>query len=248
LLLILVAFLYFVPVLHVIRFLGYCITYPFLSIQNSIIIPTRDYFRSHKLLRGENEILRQERDKLLSKSIKYKSVKNYYNNVKEIVEFKKNYNFDNAIFSQVLTKNFFSNENYFLLNQGYLSAVQKDMVAIYQNNLIGRITEVFPLYSKLILITDKSCKVAICCAKTKTRGIHRGNNSAIDTKLMYVSHLDKIQEDDILISSGEGLVFPQGFALGKIKSFVKKDVQFKIKVEPLVELSKIDYCYLVKKS
>ena len=236
------------PVLHAIRFLGYCITYPFLSIQNSIIVPTRDYFRSHKLLRSENEILRQERDKLLSKNIKHKSLKNYYKDVKEIVEFKKNYNFDNAIFSQILMKNFFSNENYFFLNQGYMSGVQKDMVAIYQNNLIGRVSEVFPLHSKLTLITDKSCKVAVYCATTKTRGIHRGNNSAAETKLMYVSHLDNIQESDILISSGDGLVFPQGFALGKINSFIKKDVQFKIKVEPLVELSKIDYCYLIKKS
>lgn len=242
-------FVYFVPIFYIFYLFISCISYPFLVVQNKIVTPTKNYFRSVNALKIENEQLRIERDKLLAKNIKHKAVKSYYSDVKEVVDFKQqNYNVENGTFAQILMKSFLSNENFFLLNQGSSSGVLVDMVAIYKNNLIGRVTEVFPYYSKLTLITDKSCKVAAYCSKTKTKGIHRGNNNKAETKLMYISHLNNIQEDDLLISSGEGLVFPQGFALGKIKSFAKKEVQLKVKVEPLVDLSAIEYCYLVKKT
>lgn len=241
-------FIYFVPIFYVLNLAASCITYPFLVFQNNIVVPIKQVFQTNYKLKEKNRILKQERDSLLAKKIKNAALKSYYSEIKEIIEFKDNYNFENTILSQVVMKSFLSSENFFLLNKGSSSGVQKDMVAIYKNNLIGKVVEVYPLYSKLILVTDKSCKVAVRCSKTNTKGIHRGNNLSTESKLMYVSHLDELKEGDTLISSGEGLIFPQGFALGKIKIFLKKDVRYKVKVEPLIELSSVEYCYLVKKT
>jgi rod shape-determining protein MreC len=245
--LVLGSFIYFVPVFYFLNLAVASLVYPFLVVQNKIVLPAKNYLRSFSSLINENDLLRQERDKFLAKNIKHKSIKHYYHNIKEIVDFKKNYKFKDSIFSQVLMKSFLSNENFFFLNKGSNSGVKVDMVAVFKNNLLGRVSEVFPYYSKLTLITDKSCKVAVYCSKTKTKGVHRGNNNKNESKLMYISHLNKVKDGDLLISSGEGLIFPQGFALGKIKSFLKKEVQFKVKVEPLVDFSMIEYCYLIEK-
>ncbi len=93
------------------------------------------------------------------------------------------------------------------------------MIAVYKGCLLGRVCEVYPWFSKLELITDKSCKIAAHGLLSKASGIYQGTNSESLAQLNHVSHLAMLQDNDVLISSGEGLVFPRGFGLGKIKRF-----------------------------
>jgi cell shape-determining protein MreC len=62
-----------------------------------------------------------------------------------------------------------------------------------------------------------------------------------------VSHLASVKEAEMVVSSGEGLVFPQGFALGRIKMIEPDGLYTKIEIEPLIDLLTIDYCMLMKK-
>ena len=65
--------------------------------------------------------------------------------------------------------------------------------------------------------------------------------------MTHVGRLKKVKIGDLLISSGKGLVFPQGFLLGKIISAQPNGMHFDIIVEPVVDVSSIEYCYLLQK-
>ena len=118
------------------------------------------------------------------------------------------------------------------------------MIAMYKNNIVGRVIYVDPLYSKIALITDKRCKIAVSCVQTKTVGIYEGNNS-FEPTLEFVPHYEKLEIDDLLISTGQGLVYPQGFAVGTIKSFEVQDVAYKTVIQPLIDLQNIEFIYLI---
>jgi rod shape-determining protein MreC len=133
------------------------------------------------------------------------------------------------------------------IDRGASKGVQPNMVALYKNCLIGRVSEVYPSYSKVLLITDKTCKIAALCGTTKSSGIHEGLNKKDYCTLNYVSHLCTLEEGELVISSGEGLVFPQGFGLGKIKSFTRKGLFYDVVIEPLVDLKNIEYVYIIQK-
>ena len=193
------------------------------------------------------ECERNEKEELLRENIQLKSSLGYLEQVKELIEFRKRYNLNSSMTAQIIMKQIANNNQICFIDKGSNAGITKDMIAIYKNCLLGRVIEVYPTYSKIIYITDKLCKVAAYCFKTGAIGIHNGLNQTNVTELKYVNHLSNLIEDDFVISSGEGLIFPQGYVLGKITKFTKDGIEYKVNVKPLIDIQSINFCQLIKK-
>ncbi len=202
---------------------------------------------SHKIitqLAAANQQLEQKLALLLQENIELKATYKYMDDIGELLEFKKQYNFTTAIPAQIIFKNFSSAEQFFYLNRGAEQGVILNMVAFYDNCIIGRISAVYPTYSKLILITDKSCKIAAYCSQSRVAGVFHGLNNIKQATLKHVHHMFELINGDLVLSSGEGLIFPQGFALGVIKEFSCQGVDYDVLIEPVIDLDKLKYCLL----
>lgn len=240
--------LYFSPGLLE-RSSSYCM-YPILVTQRTIVTPLKQFFERRRTIDELNTALKKltlEHSHVLQENIELNALLDYHSQIEELVDFKKRYTNHRGIIAQVLTKQFSEQSHYFLIDAGERKGIKPDMVAIYNNCLVGRVVEVYPLYSKIVLITDKSCKVATFCSKTKSSGIYCGINDLATGTLTQMSHLDTIQQDDLLLSSGEGLVFPRGFALGKIRSYHTPGLFHTIVTEPLLDMRTLHHCHLIER-
>lgn len=121
------------------------------------------------------------------------------------------------------------------------------MVALYKNCIIGKVTEVYPCHSKIVLVTDRTCNIAAVCAQSKALGIYHGANEEWTAHLEHVSHLAIIEQGDLVLSTGEGLIFPRGFGLGRITRSTRDGLFYTISLAPLVDVRAISHCYLVQK-
>ena len=148
--------------------------------------------------------------------------------------------------SKILAKSFQEKDHFFYVEGGTDQAIKKDMVVTYKNQIIGKIAAVYPWYSKVCLITDFRCKIAAFCPASKAQGIHEGTYNPEYTTLSYVSHLAKVKKGDWVLSSGEGLIFPHGYALGRIyEHTIDPDGLYQtIMVKPAYQLDQIDYCVI----
>lgn len=228
-----------------------CFVYPVLRIQQSLIEPIQQWLgnrMSFAQLQEKYAALADERTQLMAENIALKSGNYYTRSIADLMEFKKRYEKTGERVVQVLARHLSADNQFFLVNAGSRHGVQKDMVALYGNCLIGRVAHVYPWYCKVYLITDSQCKVAAACTNTGATGIHEGINSDLQTTLSHVSHLEKVEVGDMLISSGEGLVFPQGFGLGTIMTAERGDLVYTIVVKPLVDFNAVRYCTLLAKS
>ena len=226
------------------------LVYPVLVLQHKLVSPLKEYFAQRKSIAELQEQMMQlqgEHDTILAQNIELQGMISYAQDTKELVEFKQRYNFSQALLAQVLVKNFSEQSHFFLIDKGSNSGVQKDMVVIYKDCLIGRIGEVYPNYSKVVLISDQSCKVAAYCAQSKATGIYQGSNEEWSASLYHVSHLSSLEIGELILSSGDGLIFPRGFGLGKIKEYQTEGLFHQIAIEPLVDLHAINHCYVVQK-
>ncbi len=225
--------------------------YPFVRLHHLVLHPFKnvyDRFQNTSSFQDQLTAVQKEKEELQAQLIFLQSSKQFMQETQELVNFQKRYKEFNKQLTQVLLKKFSDQGHFFIIDVGSKHGATVDMVAAYKNCLIGRVSEVFPYYSKVILITDTSCKVAALCAGTKTSGIYEGSNDKAVAALTHVSHLDPLQKNDLLISSGQGLVFPRGFGLGKIKQFTVDGVNYSVQISPLIDLSKVQYCYLMRKS
>ena len=226
------------------------ISYPVIFVQEKIVSPLRSYVARRKRQKYFEKLLvglQKENERLFSENIELHATAQYQKDTAELVQFKKRYDFADAVIAQIVFRQINDDSQFVLLNKGSFQGITKDMVAVYKNNLVGKIVQVYPFYSKLILISNRSCKVAAHCAKTRASGIHAGQNDSECSMLQRVSHLCKVNKGDLVLSSGEGLIFPQGFALGKVASVAPDGLYLSVSVKPQIDVNSLNYCCLIKK-
>jgi rod shape-determining protein MreC len=230
--------------------IGAYIIYPVLLAQTKIVQPIKCYFDkkyTNEQLYALLKKMQSDHDALLADNIQLQAMLSHINQTQELLDFKKQFDLGDAQLSQVLVKHFSDQAHYFLIDKGLNAGVQPDMVAIYKNCLLGKVVEVYPFYSKVLLITDRNCKVASYCVHTKASGIHAGCNQGRTSGLQYVTHLADIDPGDLVLSSGDGLVFPKGFALGKVKTCKPEGLFYDVSIELLCDMHQVDYCFIVQK-
>jgi len=201
----------------------------------------------NKELAEKLESMRHEREELIAQVIELSQCKYLYEDIRELVDYKKRYKNQTSTIATILVKQFSPAAHFFLIDAGSKKNIKPDMIVVYKNCLIGRISQVFPLYSRVDLITDKHCKVAVQTNKAKYKGIHEG---LCVTDTTQVTHLydntlqleNKVKVGELIVSSGDGLIFPRGFVLGRITAITRNDFNCTLTLEPLIDLKTLEYC------
>lgn len=226
------------------------ILYPLLRLQHAVVVPVSQWFERRATiqeLESSIENMREAHEKLCAENSALKALCLYANETSELRAFNKRYALQNGHMAQILARHFSATKQFFLVDVGSSQGIKKDMVALYGNNIVGRVAQVYPWYCEVCLVTDADCKVAGSFAQSKASGIHEGCNDTAKTVVRYVSHLDSVNVGDTVLSSGEGLVFPKGFALGKIIAADKGELFYDITVKPLLDFQTLRYCTLIAK-
>ncbi len=235
------------------------ILYPLLRVQNATLVPIAQWLDDRKTMHellSDIAHLEKLNEELYAENSALKSLHLYEAETRELRNFNKRYALENGHLVQVLARHFSSTQQFFLVDAGSSQGIRKDMVALYGNTIVGRVEQVYPWYCKICLITNTDCKVAATCLPEKflTRknfkgasGIHEGINDIARATVRYVSHLENINVNDTVMSSGEGLVFPKGFVLGKVAKAEKGELFYDITVQPLLDLQVLQYCTLIAK-
>lgn len=224
--------------------------YPVLLVHATVIEPCHAWLqekKTHRMLKQMFLLSKCQQDRLLEENIALRGQLQYMQDTAELQTFRQRYNLEGGTITRVLVRHFSEQAHYFFIDAGSSKGVDVDMVAIDNNCLIGKVTEVYPWYSKVTLITDRQCKVAGCCLSTHAQGIHEGINVEDEATLSHVSHLAQLTLGDMIMSSGEGLVFPQGFALGRVMAVNPDGLYQKISVKPLGNFRTINYCMVLPK-
>lgn len=179
-------------------------------------------------------------------NVRLRAALNHAHDTKSLRLFNKRFQ-ERGQIGQIIARHFSDESHYYLLDVGAKDGIEKDMIVLYNNNLIGKVTDVYPWYSKVALITDHSCKVAACCAQSRAQGIAQGENDASITSLRYVDQLVKVKEGELVLSSGQGMIFPAGFALGKVTGSCADGLYQSVLVQPLCNLQEISYCLVMNR-
>lgn len=223
------------------------ILYPLIKIQKvcTDYMAARIAKKSH-IAELENNVatLKLCNEDLQAKIIALESTLDFKKCSQEIRDFEQKYDFSQKKIAQVLMRSFDDAGHFYWVDAGSCAGIRPNMIAIYKNNIVGRVIDVNPVYSKIALVTDKRCKIAAMCLRSKVVGIYQGKNDFV-ASLEFVPHYENLIMHDLVMSTGQGLMYPQGFALGKVVHFEVEDVEYNIAVESLVDLRTIEYVYLI---
>ncbi len=229
---------------------GGLIQYPFLYMYSLVIQPLLDGVRSLKTHQEYQKILQanyDERSKLLKELIDAHGKLAYYKDLQEAgITFTTN----TVCIAQIIYKQLGQDDSFFIIDKGSADGVTHDMVAVLNTMLLGRVTQVYRSYARVMPLHNPQCHVPIVCTESHARGVFRGCRARGIGQLDFISHLEPLVMDELVRTSGDGLMYPQGLAVGRIKKITLNELGFlyDVDIEPLFDVEKISYCSVISKN
>ena len=208
---------------------SFIINLPFQSISKSI-----EEVQNHFEMYREYEILKKtiKNTSAIENEIKFYKTEN--RELKKIIEEESNL-LEEILVSKVLIDKKSPFLKSIIINKGFNFGIEKGMAVLDGFYMIGRITEVNYLSSRALLISDLNSKIPVMIEPSGAKAIMSGTgkNYAI---LDFLPKNQKLENDNIVYTSGSDGIFSAGIPIGKIKLFEKK-----YRVEFFSDLSQINF-------
>ena len=163
----------------------------------------------------------------------------------ENIKLKKLLNLSNDIKYNFTTAKIISNSNSSFIRSAIIKSGKKNDISlyspvIYNNNILGYISELGISSSRVTALTDISTKIPAFIPNKDVKVILSGNNSNFLEITNYIE-IASIKEGDKVFSSGDGNMYPAGLFIGIIK--VKSGGN--VIVEPSKKLNSLSYVQII---
>lgn len=134
-----------------------------------------------------------------------------------------------------------------VIDKGRIDGVYEGQPVINENGIVGQVTFVGAHNSRIMLLTDSNSAIPVQVIRNDIRVIASGNGSIDEIQLEHIPTSTDIQKDDLLVTSGLGGIYPEGYPVAHVKS-VQRDNRREfasIIAEPVVDFDRLRYLLLI---
>lgn len=126
-----------------------------------------------------------------------------------------------------------------VIDKGERYGVYSGQPVLDASGVMGQVTEVTPLSSRVILLTDPSHSIPVQINRNGLRAVVTGRGMGKTLQMEHLPHHADVRVGDLLITSGLAGRFPFGYPVGKVVAVEHPDGQAfaEIAVEPAASLS-----------
>ncbi|QYK01802.1 rod shape-determining protein MreC [Shewanella psychrotolerans] len=137
--------------------------------------------------------------------------------------------------------------HYVVLNHGARSGVYVGQPVVDAQGVVGQVVEISELTSRVLLISDVTHAIPVRVTRNDVRLIAQGTGELDELELRHVAKSTDLRVGDLLVSSGLGKRFPEGYPVARILGVEKDDGQSYATViaQPLAALDRIRYLLLI---
>ncbi|MFB2865422.1 rod shape-determining protein MreC [Aeromonas sp. MdU4] len=134
-----------------------------------------------------------------------------------------------------------------LINKGALDGVYNGQAVINDQGVIGQVLHVGSTTSRVLLITDTSHGIPVRVLRNDLRAIASGSGELDMLELRNLPRNTDIQVGDLLVTSGLGGRFPEGYPVATVtrSEYVEGKPFAQVEAKPLVELDRLRYLLLL---
>jgi rod shape-determining protein MreC len=132
------------------------------------------------------------------------------------------------------------------VNRGRGDAVRRLTAVISPDGLVGRVVDVRPGASVVQVLTDPASTVGAHTVRTRTPGVVEGEPRGT-VRFKFMARDGGLQVGDVVVSSGQGGVFPRGIPIGRVQSIDDRGSALfsYATLAPAVDFARIDEVLLI---
>lgn len=224
------------------------IVYPLQQVVNTpaqILRSVGQMLSSRADLLLQNRQLREEQRMLQTKMLKFASMEQENIRLRGLLEssFKLG---EQMQIAEVLAINIVPYEHRVVVNKGTRFSAHVGQPVFDATGVVGQVVRVNPYSAEVMLITDSNHGIPVQVNRTGLRTVAVGTGQIDRIVLPYLSGSADIQPGDLLVTSGMGGVFPQGYPVATVTDISHQGSPFaKVSAAPTARLDSIREVLLV---
>jgi rod shape-determining protein MreC len=132
------------------------------------------------------------------------------------------------------------------IDQGSESGIEPGMSVVTARGLVGRISTVGEGWSQVLLLTDETSAVAAYGLEGRASGMVEGTGDGLIMR--YIPHEQRVEPNDVVLTSGLGGGFPKGLVIGTVESVQRRDVNpwQEATIRTTLDISQLEYVFVIR--
>ena len=192
-------------------------------------------------VRRQNAALRQEVLRLRIEQASLAQDAAQGQRLEHLLDFKEHYIYK-TLPAQIIGTGGTDQSEVLYIDKGSDDGLQQEMPVITADGIVGKVKDVFPHTSQVLLITDPTSGVGVVLQTTRTQGILKGRPYG-QLQVVDVSPDSRIKPGDPVFTSGGDQIFPRGLPVGTVERILpdpEHDPLVDILVHPAAHLSALE--------
>lgn len=153
------------------------------------------------------------------------------------------------MFAEILSVDSDPYSHQVVINRGANDGVYEGQPVLDEKGIVGQILHVGSISSRVILISDISHAIPVRVQRNGLRMIASGSGQIDRLVHNFVSHSADVKEGDLLVTSGLGGKYPEGYPVARVV-LVRADESHEfatIYSEPVAQIDRLRYMLLLSK-
>jgi rod shape-determining protein MreC len=130
-----------------------------------------------------------------------------------------------------------------IIDKGSHDGVKADMAVITPDGIVGKVKDVFPISSQVLLINDHDSGAGVILESSRLQGVLKGTSLG-ELQITDIMSDEKIEAGEHVISSGGDRIFPKGISVGPV---ISASPFMNIRVKPSADLRRLEEVLVVTK-
>ena len=210
-----------------------------------------DFFLNFSDVKDENKELTKENKKLESKLTEYSDLAEENERLRKLLDFKDQREDYDYIPTNIIGFSGASILDGYIVDKGTEHGIQKGMVVVAADGLVGQVSSVGEKWSIIQCIINENIAVSVMDENTRVNdGILKGYRDSSGNNLTKVVNLSidsTIKEGDVILTSGLGMLYPKEIRVGEVVSVEEDKVKVmkSAVIKPFVDFNKLEELLII---
>ena len=134
-----------------------------------------------------------------------------------------------------------------VINRGSSDGVYEGQPVLDRDGIVGQVQYVSANTSRVLLLADVSHNIPVRVLRNNLNAVVSGTGSLSQLTINHITHSADLQVGDLLVSSGLGKLFPEGYPVAKVAMIDKSQTTAFVAVSatPMANLNQLKYLVLL---
>jgi rod shape-determining protein MreC len=206
-----------------------------------------NYIDLHNV-RKQNRDLEAELARMRLEQARLQSAADQNQRLQALLDFKQHY-IGQTVAAQVIQSSGSEQSRVVIIDKGSRAGIAPDMAVITPGGIVGKVREVYPLSSQVLLVNDRESGAGVILQNSRLQGVLRGTAFG-ELRLSDIMSDEKVEAGEQIITSGGDRIYPKGLPVGTVTS-VGPDPEggpfLNIGIRPAANLDRLEEVLVVTK-